>query len=258
MPHITDHKPGTFCWFEIGTSDQKKAKEFYCSLFGWQATDSPMDDGRMYTMLLLNGSDVAGCYMLDKELLDQHIPPHWMTYVRVESADATALKASQLGGEVLMQPFDIFDIGRMAVIRDPGGAALSLWEAKKHTGTGITMEPGTICWQELQTNNRDEAKEFYIQLFGWTTKADDTEYTEFVFDGNSHAGMMEIRPEWGPVQPNWGVYIMVENCDVSHEKAIALGAKGCVPPTDIEGVGRFATIADPQGAVFSIIEMKEI
>jgi predicted enzyme related to lactoylglutathione lyase len=132
---------------------------------------------------------------------------------------------------------------------------LALWQPTKHIGAQVTGEAGTCCWQELLTNDVPAARAFYTSLFGWTTKADETEYTEFVLGKNSFAGMMKIRPEWGQMPPHWGIYFLVDKCDAAVEKAHGLGARICVPPMDIEKIGRFAKLQDPQGAVFSVIHL---
>lgn len=256
MPIIEKHTPGMFCWYELATTDQSGAKSFYTQLFGWHAEDYPMGESQTYTMYRLHERDAAGAYALGKDMLDRGIPSHWMPYVCVDSADATTAKAKELGGAVMMEPFDAMDIGRMAVIADPSGAVFSIWQPMKHTGTGVAMEPGAACWCELHTTDRKKVEAFYTGLFGWDVKASMTEYTEFLLGGQSHAGMMEIQPDWGPVPPNWMTYFMVADCDASVEKAVALGASVTLQPMDIENVGRFAMLADPSGAHFCVIHLQ--
>src|SRR5262252_8655269 len=114
------HPAGNFCWFELGTSDQNAAKAFYTKLFGWSFTDSPMGEGMGdYTLLKMNGKEVAGLFQLGGPM--QGVPPYWALYVCVDSADQSAAKAKDLGGEALAPPFDVFTLGRMAAIKDPTG-----------------------------------------------------------------------------------------------------------------------------------------
>jgi predicted enzyme related to lactoylglutathione lyase len=87
-------KVGSFCWLELGTSDQTAAKKFYSNLFGWTAEDVPMAPDMTYTMFRQDGNDIGGAYRLMKEQVDAHVPPHWMLYVKVESVDASAAKRS--------------------------------------------------------------------------------------------------------------------------------------------------------------------
>src|SRR5580658_10316687 len=157
MPHVEKHAPGSFNWIELGTTDQKAAKEFYGPLLGWQAEDFPMGDNGTYTMFSLNAGAVAGCYAIHA---GQPMPPNWGLYVAVENADQAAARAAELGAAVLRPPFDVFSFGRMAVIQDPTGAVFSVWEAKSHVGTGTVGENGTLCWADLNTADRLGAKAF--------------------------------------------------------------------------------------------------
>jgi len=146
MPNIDKHPPGAFCWIELATSDQKAAKDFYCSLFGWSASDMPMGPGDFYTMFKLDGRDSGAAYTLRPDQRAQGVPPHWMIYIAVESADQTAARAAELGAKVFAPPFDVYDAGRMAVLQDPTGAVFSIWQPKKNTGIGIAGVHGALCW----------------------------------------------------------------------------------------------------------------
>jgi hypothetical protein len=259
MPEITASKVGHFCWFELGTSDQAGAKKFYPGLFGWTAIDHPMGPDAVYTIFQLRGRDVGACYTLQAEQKAQGVPPHWMPYVAVASADDTAAKAAALGGKVLMPPFDVFDLGRMAPIQDPTGATICIWQAKKHIGVGIYGELNTFGWSELLTPNTAAAEKFYTGLFGWGTYASNNPagftYTHWRVGGMDIGGMMAISPQMGPVPPHWMNYLAVTNCDEYAGKATQLGGKVVMPPRDIPEVGRFALLQDPQGAMFSIIHL---
>src|SRR5205823_8815558 len=129
MPNIEKHTPGSFCWIELGTTDQNAAKNFYGKLFGWEANDMPMGPNGVYTIFKLGGRDAGAAYSLREEQRSAGVPPHWMLYVAVESADDSAKRAGKLGGKVVMDAFDVSDLGRMAVIQDPAGAMFSVWQA---------------------------------------------------------------------------------------------------------------------------------
>jgi predicted enzyme related to lactoylglutathione lyase len=250
-----DHAPGTFCWIELATTDGPGAKKFYSELFGWEAQDSPIGPDMVYTMLKLNGKDVGALYQKGEMMKD--VPTHWASYVSVSSADEIVAKAKSLGATIRQEAFDVMDIGRMAVITDPTGATFCIWQPKKHQGLGIKGETNSLCWNELLTNDPDKAIDFYSKLFGWKTKTDSgaTPYTEII-NGEEHiGGIMQIQPQMGPIPPNWGIYIAVDDCDGTAQKAVSLGGRQYVPPTDIPKVGRFAVLSDPQGAVFSIIKL---
>ena len=254
MSVVTKHEPGSFCWPELATGDAAGAKAFYRGLFGWDANDMPAGPDMVYTMLQKSDKSVGALYQMGPQ--QQGMPPHWAIYIAVASADAAAKKAKDLGGTILMEPFDVMDVGRMAVIQDKQGAIFSVWEAKNHIGAEVINEPGALCWAELDTTDMNSAEKFYTALFGWGAKrggeaANETPYTEWQRDGNSIGGMMTIPKEWGPVPPNWLVYFMVSDVDATTKKAGSLGGQAVVPPTDIPKTGRFSVIRDPQGAVFA-------
>jgi hypothetical protein len=251
MTEVSRHEPGSFCWAELATTDDAGAKKFYTTLFGWSFEDSPAGPDMIYTTLKKGEKRVGALYKLGPD--QKGVPPHWNTYVSVASADASAKKAKDLGGKLLMEPFDVMDFGRMAIVQDQQGAIISLWETKTHIGAEIVNEPGSLCWAELDTTDTESAKKFYTGLFGWGTK-DSPEYIEWLRGGTSIGGMMKIPKEWGPVPPNWLVYFMVADVDASAKKAGELGAGTIVPPTDIPDAGRFAVLHDQQGAVFAIFK----
>ena len=256
MAERTKHEPGTFSWVELATRDGAAAKRFYTSLFGWGFDDMPVGDGTTYTMLTKNGRRVGALYQMSAQ--QQGVPPHWNSYVTVASADDSAAQAKRLGGNVMLEPFDVLDAGRMAVVADPTGAVFSLWQAKRHIGADLVNEPGAFCWNELYTTDPKKAADFYRGLFGWSKDARHMDYGEYVIfnqGGRQMCGMMQIAKEWGPVPPHWLVYFAVADCDASVAKATSLGAKTTMPPMDIENVGRFAMLTDPEGAGFAVIKL---
>jgi len=251
----TEFAPGTFCWAELATTDGPGAKKFYGELFGWQTQDIPVGPGMVYSILQLDGKDAGALYEKGDEM--KEVPTHWAAYVSVTSADEVAAKAKALGGTVMKEPFDVMDAGRMAVIIDPTGAAFCVWQPGKHHGFEIKGQPNTVTWNELLTTDSARAIDFYTKLFGWeaNTHGGAMPYTEWM-NGTEHVGgMMQIAPHMGPVPPHWGIYFAVDDCDATFQKATSLGARTFVPPMDIENVGRFSTLSDPQGAVFSIIKL---
>src|SRR5581483_9508748 len=150
-----------FCWIELVTSDQAAAKKFYTSLFGWTADDSPMGPDAFYTMFRLDGKDIGGGYTLMPDQVAMHVPPNWLIYVAVESADDAVAKAKQLGANILAGPMDVMEHGRMAVISDPTGAVFAVWQAKQHAGMGIIGGDGTFSWADLKSSDPKRAAEFY-------------------------------------------------------------------------------------------------
>jgi uncharacterized protein len=247
------HPPGAFCWIELGTTDQGAAKEFYGKLFGWTFEDMPMGPGGTYTMFKLKGKDVAAAYRLDPKT-QPGVPPNWMLYVATANVDATVRRNAELGGEVIVAPMDVFEAGRMAVLKDPVGATFSVWQPKSNPGIGIQNEPGSFCWGQLNTNDTAKSEAFYSALFGWDAKTGTgggMTYTEFRRGGVPFGGMMALPPGL-PAPPHWLAYFAVADVDATAALAVSLGARVCAPPTTIEGAGWYAAFTDPQGAAFAI------
>ena len=257
MGNTLKHDPGAFCWAELLTSDTAGAKKFYGDIMGWKADDDPMPDGGVYTMLRLAGGDVGALYKLNDELKSQGVPPCWQAYVTVEDAAAAAAKAKSLGGTIMKDAFDVMNVGSMAVLLDPLGAAFSVWEPKLHTGFDHEGDrPGTVCWNELGTTNPGAAGKFYSKLFGWSQKTMDmpgSVYTIFMADDKMRGGMFEIKGPMEGMPPAWLTYFNVADCDATAKQVQAKGGKISVPPTDIPNMGRFAIASDPQGATFCFI-----
>lgn len=257
MPNIEKHTPGTFCWIELTTTDQNAAKNFYGKLFGWEASDMPIGENDFYTIFKLGGRDAAAAYSLPAEQRAAGVPPNWLLYVAVDSADEAAKRAAEIGGKVCLEPFDVFDLGRMAVIQDPTGAAIAFWQAKKHIGTLVTQEKGTLCWADLSTPDPDAAARFYSQLFGWTLEKGQNDFSGYLHikNGENYIGGVQPVQHRNPnAPPHWLPYFEIANCDATTATARQLGAKAYVDPTTMENVGRWSVLADPQGAVFAAFQ----
>jgi predicted enzyme related to lactoylglutathione lyase len=255
MPHIDQHPAGAFCWIELATTDQAAAQHFYASLFGWNPNDMPMGPGEFYTIFRLDARDTAACYTLSPQR-QPGVPPHWMIYIAVASADEGAARVTRAGGTVLAPPFDVYTAGRMAVAQDPTGAAFSLWQAKDNTGVGIAGVDGTLCWADLMTADLERARTFYTDLFGWeiTSAPNDPSGYLHIKNGEQFIGGMPpggLRPG---TPPHWLAYFQVSSCDAAAEKAKSLGARIYYGPATMEKVGRWAVVSDPQGAVFAIFQ----
>jgi predicted enzyme related to lactoylglutathione lyase len=253
MPLMDRYAPGTFCWADLGTPDAPAATRFYSALFGWTAEDRPMGPEAFYTMFQLDGRPVAALY--PQEPAHQG-PPHWLSYLTVSSANDSAARAASLGGTVLMEPFDVLDVGRMAMLQDPTGAVVALWEPRRHAGAGVVREASAMCWNELGTTDTRRAGEFYASLVGWSAESRSMgaySYTTFSADGETRGGMMTIAPSLGRVPPHWLVYFAVRDCEGTAALCQSLGGAVRVPPSDVPDVGRFAVLADPQGAVFAVL-----
>ncbi len=163
MGERTSHAPGTFSWADLSTTDTDGAKAFYTGLFGWDTEDNPMPEGGVYTMLSKGGKAVAALSQLQAE----GQPVVWNSYVTVDSADAAAAAAREGGATLISDPFDVMDVGRMAVIQDPEGAVFCVWEPRTSIGAERVNEPGALAINQLNTSDSDRAQEVYAGVFGW-------------------------------------------------------------------------------------------
>jgi predicted enzyme related to lactoylglutathione lyase len=244
----TEHAPGMFSWVDLTTSDSGGAKAFYGGLLGWEFEDNEVPDGGgVYTMCRVDGSAAAAIAPTTEE-----IPPHWNSYVTVASADDAAAKAKDLGANAIKEPFDVLEAGRMAVLADPTGATVSVWEARDAIGATRVNDPGCLTWNELHTPDPSRALEFYTGMFGWSTEEMETpedapSYTIVRVGERSNGGVMDAQ-EGEP--PNWLPYFVVEERDGASENAQALGGSELFRMDMPQG--RIAVFTDPQGAPFGV------
>ena len=250
---------GTFNWVDMSTTDKSKAVPFYEGLFGWSSEEAPAGPDMTYTLFSSGGATVAGLGEYAKDQIDQGLPPVWNNYVTVSDADDTAAKAKDLGGTVIMPPTDIVDAGRMAVLQDPTGAYVSIWQDINHAGAEKFNEPVSLTWNELATRDTAGAKEFYSGLFGWTADESDMpggmKYTSFMNSDRPAGGMYDMTamlPEHVPA--NWLPYFSVEDTDATIAKCEELGGSKLNEPMDIPDVGRFVALADLLGGAFVVIQ----
>lgn len=254
MPTTQQHVPGTFCWPELASTDADAAKKFYGSLFGWTFVDNPMGPGMVYTICKRGPADVAALFTLTPEMLERGVPPYWGSYVSCVNVDEAVARATELGAAIVMAPMDVMDHGRMAVLKDPAGATVSLWQAGAHPSAFVYGEPHSLGWTQLNSTDPDRSKAFYTQLLGWTFRDDPSPmgtYTTFLKSDGPAGGMMPMPAGVG-APSHWLVYWAVADVAAAHAQATSLGAKSFVPPMDYGG-GTMAVMADPQGAMFALM-----
>jgi len=273
MPERDGYIPGVPCWVDTTQPDPDAALPFYGGLFGWEFENvmpEGSDDGK-YVIGRIRGGGAAAVASIPAGA-----PPmaRWNTYVWVDSADETAAKARDAGGAVAMEPFDVMDFGRMAVLADPEGAVFCVWEAKDHKGAGVVNEHGSLNFNGLATRDLDAAKAFYGAVFGWTTlaSAGDSMWTLPGYGDHleeSSPGLRQQMTEMGapegfidvvaaitpvaedePDTPaHWSVTFAVDDADATAAKARQLGGEVVAGPFDAPWT-RLAVIRDPQGATF--------
>jgi uncharacterized protein len=237
---------GKFVWHEQVSSDPKQAQDFYTQLFGWDT--EVFKPGEVdYTMISTGGQSHGGF----AKAQEGAPPPHWLSHVRVENVDETIEKVKNGGGKLLAGPFEMGDVGRMAIIADPLGAYLGIYQPLQE---GPVPE-GVFVWDELGTTDADAAQRFYGDVFGWTASdmgPDYGGYRIFNVGETGIAGFMTL-PD-AAVPPHWHPYVAVDDPDATTAKAKALGGGTLVEPMDVPKVGRIGVLSDPQGATIGIIK----
>lgn len=249
MGERDSYPAGTFCWTDLGTTEGAEATAFYVRLFGWEADHLPAGADGVYTMFRLGDRDVAALYEMGPEERGQ-LPAHWSSYISVADVEDAAARAGELGATVVAEPFDVMDSGRMAVLRDPAGAHVHLWEPGRHTGAGRVNEIGCMVWNELATPDVERAAAFYRDLLGWEAEADATGYASIRTPDGINGGIRPLQPGEAPA---WLVYFSTGSADEAVRLVREAGGAIIAGPMDVT-VGRIAVVRDPQGAVLALYE----
>lgn len=253
MPQHDSFPNGAPCWVDLYTSDPDRSRTFYGELFGWKGEEAGEEYGG-YVTFVKDGMGVAGCMHNDGQ---SGSPDVWSIYLTTPDARATAEAATANGGQVIVPPMDVMELGAMAVLTDAGGAVIGAWQPGQHTGFGALDEVGAPAWFELHTRDYDASVAFYRTVFGWDAHAaSDTpefRYTTLGEGESARAGIMDASgflPDGVPA--HWSVYFRVEDVDATLAKAVELGGSIVMPAEDTP-YGRLAHATDPTGAHFKLI-----
>jgi uncharacterized protein len=250
---FTDYPQGNPCWVDLGTSDLEAAKSFYAELFGWQPMVSPDPAYGGYTTCHLGPDAVAGI----GSTMSPEQPVAWTTYFAADNTDAIVAAVRSAGGGVIAEPFDIGTQGRMAIAADPTGAVFGIWQKIDFPGAQVANDPDTWGWSELRSTDAAAAITFYEDVFGVasaTSAISGMPYTTLQVGEKGVAGVMNMAGLFPPGTPShWHVYFAVADADATAAKAQQLGATVLAPAMDVEGVGRWIALQDPQGAAFSVM-----
>ncbi|MET9147490.1 VOC family protein [Streptomyces sp. NPDC004042] len=245
---------GTPCWADAMFSDVEAAKTFYGEVLGWTFGESSARFGH-YTQAYADGGAAAAVV---PPMPGQEGQPQWCLYFASPDAEATARRIREHGGEVLLEPMRVGDFGTMCLAREPSGAVFGVWQSGTHEGFGATGVPGAYCWAELFTREPEKADAFLTSVFGYTARRIEDEAIDFsVYDlnGETVLGRMRMTDDFPPQVPSYlNVYFTVADCDAAVSAATRLGGAVRFGPTDTP-FGRFAVLADPQGALFSVIDI---
>ena len=248
---------GVFNWTDLCTGDTEAAKAFYSALFGLSFEDEVNEDGNLYTLGLKYGRPVLGMLAQPPELGEIGVPYNWETYIKVDDAEAALARVAEAGGTPMGPVVKVSSAGYLAVAADPTGAVVILWEPIDHQGAHFVNEHGTMCWNELVTDDIEAAMSFYSKLLGWTAAPVGAGELVGIRQGDDFIGSATPVPEGLQVPGGcWAVYFAVDDCDAAVEQCRRLGGRVNVPAMD-QPPGRMAQLADDQGAVFWVIALDE-
>jgi uncharacterized protein len=245
---------GSFIWHELTTVDLAAAKAFYTQITPWQAKQ--WDDSIDYTMWTSGNKSLGGVIPLSDDLKARGVVPHWLPYVSVYDVDATVRQVAALGGTVRMGPKEVASIGAWAVIADPQGAAVGLFEsADAPPATNGDAPIGEFSWHELATTDYRAASEFYRALFKWETTSDFDMgemgiYRMFGQRGKTFGGIFNRRVDMPP--SNWLSYVRVDNVKPVADRVKELGGTVLNGPMEVPGGDWVAQFVDPQGAAVAL------
>jgi uncharacterized protein len=248
-----------FIWYELATTDQPAAEAFYHAVVDWEMADAGQP-GMRYTILSAGKRGIGGLMALPAEACAAGAKPGWIGYVGVADTDAAARRIAESGGSIQRGPDDIPNVGRFAVVADPGGATFTLLTPlprEQEPQPVERMTPGHIGWHELYAGSGQEAAfAFYSAHFGWTTI--DTldmgamgKYRIFGTDGVPFGGMMD-KPANAPTSA-WTFYVNVDGADAAVERIKANGGQVLMGPSEVPGGSWIVQALDPQGASFALV-----
>jgi hypothetical protein len=244
MGERTEHPHGTHSWVDLSTDDADAAKEFYAGLFGWDFRDEEAGEDMTYSMAQVQGKDVAALFKGDGSL-----PVHWNCYVTVDDVDAMPDKVKEAGGEVMAEPFDVMEAGRMMVLQDPTGAFLNLWQAKDSIGAHLVNVPGALTWNDLNTSDPEAAIDFYGKLFGWESQPLADDYWGFKNGDRNAGGLRRLADDRIP--SHWLAYFACDDAAAGAKRVEELGGRIFYGPEDVPG-GAYVIVQDPQGGIFGL------
>ncbi|MEV1007826.1 VOC family protein [Streptomyces sp. NPDC049881] len=255
---MADIREGLPCWADVTLPDVEEGKRFYGQLFGW-TFDRAADEYGGYAQAWAGGAAAAA---LAPQLPGQGAvaPPAWNLYLASEDVPATADRVRAAGGDVLVEPMLIGDFGSMCVGRDPGGVVFGVWEPGTHRGFGARGEPGTYAWAEVYTRDGAAADAFFSSVFPYETVAVEgppaVDYALWQLDGGPCLGRYRFPPDApGDIAPHVEVFFAVGDCDAAVATARGLGGRLIDGPMD-SPYGRYAAVADSQGANFMVIDLE--
>ncbi len=253
-PPGTEHHRGKMVFAELVTPDLGAAKRFYGGLFGWSFQDAGGGVNR-FTQASVDGRVVAG-------IVQRAIPtgrrPAWLSFIAVDDAARAAALAKQSGGKLLFEPHRIAALGQEAILADPQGAVFAVLASSSGDPPDLLAEPGAWIWSSLITTDPGADAAFYRSLFGYDVfdlpGAQDARHLILASESYARASVNPIPSSRPGAHPRWVSYLRVDDATAMAARVVAMGGRVVLPPQLDRHGGKIALVADPQGALFGLLE----
>ncbi|MFH8609316.1 VOC family protein [Streptomyces sp. NPDC018029] len=258
---------GVPCWVDAMLPDVEGGKRFYGELFGWTFGQGGGPEHGRHAEAYSDGLPVAAL----APKADGRMPTVWTVYMATPDAAALAERVRDAGGSVITEPRPAGAAGTMALVADPEGAVFGLWQPGTHHGFGKRQQPGSYCWAEVYSRNKDLVDPFYERVFGYGGFDLDLDGEDFRTWSPAGAepgpdtaigGRSLIPAAAGPgarlripdeMPAHFLVYFNVDDADATAAAVTRLGGRVQAPPHDTP-YGRIAVFTDNQGATFAVLQ----
>ena len=256
------HFPGKFIWADLFTADPAAAQTFYTGLFGWEATPierTTPSGPHTYIVLANGGEPVAGLARLPSRMPDA-VHGRWVGYVSVPDVAKALTTATAAGGRVLFPAKDLPRRGTQAIFVDPEGAELGVLHSSAGDPGEYTPDTGDWTWAQLFARDPAAEGRFYASVAGWEvlpdTRGDRPNVFVLASGGYSRASVTPLPPR-PTAKPGWLLFVRVADVKAAAAKALSLGGRVLVAPSDAPTEYWRAVIADPMGAVIGLVQLQE-
>lgn len=252
---------GTPIWYELLTDDAAASKIFYDDVIGWTVATQSGAPGVDYRMIATSdGGFVGGTMTLTGEMKAGGAKPTWLFYIGVDDVDATAKLIADKGGTIYLQPFDIPNAGRAAMVADPQGNPFYIMRGSSPDSstawdrTGL----GKCNWNELATSDQTAGNRFYADVFGWTfphkmaMPGDMGDYMFIDAAGQPIGATMKANPQVGQAS-GWQFYFRAPDIEAAAATVRAKGGTVHAGPMEVPGGDRIIVASDPQGVRFGVV-----
>ncbi len=250
------YRHGRHTWRENFSDDPAANRAWYNGFMNWGHEAQDMGDF-VYDMFKAGDLVLGGFCQLAEDQKKMGAPAHWLTYISVDDVAGGCGRAKEKGGQVLAEPFKVPGVGEIAILMDPQGGVFALFHGETEDPDHHNPPPphGDYWWAEYMAKDAPAAVDFYTHVLGWGTQTmpmPNGEYTVFTVGEDGSCGCMAM-PEGVQAPSHWSVYFAVDDVDAAAATATSSGGNILAGPMDMPGVGRFVSVADPQGSVVGLI-----